>query len=138
MQEPANSIDGNCPNCSSQDWRLAKMLVLGNVTNVDLNSRGGGFGITGGLGRGQGGAALNYQKHNLETSGTHTAGLALEYASPPQPSDYGSKDELFNDIVGTEVNVLIIGYACDGQNSGFLIKIPEEYMEYYLNYDEDY
>ena len=31
----------------------------------------------------------------------------------------------------------IIGYACDGQNSGFLIKIPEEYMKYYINYDED-
>lgn len=75
------------------------MLVLGNVTNVELNSQGGGFGITGGLGRGQGGAALNYQKLNLETSGTHMAGLALEYASPPQPSDYGSKDELFNECL---------------------------------------
>ena len=48
-----------------------------------------------------------------------------------------NNDELFNDIVGTEVDVLIIGYACDGQNSGFLIKIPEEYMKYYINYDED-
>ena len=30
----------------------------------------------------------------------------------------------------------LIGYGCDGFNSGFMVRIPEELKEYYINYDE--
>lgn len=45
-------------------------------------------------------------------------------------------DEIFDDIVGREVEVLIVGYGCDGSNSGFEIQLPDEIASYYINYDE--
>lgn len=44
--------------------------------------------------------------------------------------------EIFNDIVGKEVEVLLVGYGFDGENSGFAIQLPKEMMPYYINYDE--
>ena len=37
-----------------------------------------------------------------------------------------TNEEIFNDIVGKEYEIEIIGYACDGNNSGFEIKLPDE------------
>lgn len=45
-------------------------------------------------------------------------------------------EELINDLVGTEVEVEFIGYASNGQNSGFEVRFPEEYFPYYINFDE--
>lgn len=50
-----------------------------------------------------------------------------------RPSD----EQIFDDIVGQEVEIAIIGYGCDGNNSGFEIVIPEDVMSYYLNCDKN-
>lgn len=46
-------------------------------------------------------------------------------------------DEIFDELVGKEIEVLLIGYGCNGKNSGFEIKIPDNIMKYYINYDEE-
>ncbi len=47
-----------------------------------------------------------------------------------------SKEEIFNNLVGQEFEVTLIGYGNDNHNSGFEIKIPDKLLPYYLNYDE--
>ena len=47
-----------------------------------------------------------------------------------------TKEEVFNDIVGKEIEVTLIGYASDGKNSGFKLQLPEDIQKYYINYDE--
>lgn len=46
------------------------------------------------------------------------------------------ENEIFNDIVGQTFEMYLIGYACDGQNSGFALQLPPELIPYYINYDE--
>lgn len=46
------------------------------------------------------------------------------------------ENEIFNELVGKEIEVLLIGYGCDGNNSGFLVQLPDDIMKYYINYDE--
>ena len=48
-----------------------------------------------------------------------------------------SDEEIFDDLVGREVEVLIVGYGNDGQNSGFEIQLPDEIMPYYINFEEE-
>ena len=48
-----------------------------------------------------------------------------------------AKDEIFNELVGKEFDIKIVGYASDGHNSGFSIELPEELNKYYINYDPD-
>ena len=48
-----------------------------------------------------------------------------------------SEEEIFDEIVGKEVEVTLIGYACDGKNSGFSLKLPDDIVGYYINYDEE-
>lgn len=51
---------------------------------------------------------------------------------------YRPKDEeLFEDLVGQEVEVYLIGYGCDGKNSGFEVSFDQTYDSYYINYHED-
>lgn len=88
MKEPKLSNDGNCPACSGVDWKLAKVLVLAGVTNIDTESDGGGFGV----GVGGRGVNVNYQGLDLSTTGTHTTGTAAEYAAPKAPDQYDKKD----------------------------------------------
>lgn len=45
-------------------------------------------------------------------------------------------DELFEECVGQEVDVYLIGYGCDGKNSGFEIAFDDSLDPYYINYDE--
>lgn len=47
-----------------------------------------------------------------------------------------ANNEIFDEIVGKEFEVYLIGYGNDGQNSGFEVLIPDELKEYYINYDE--
>ncbi len=50
---------------------------------------------------------------------------------------YKPKDnEIFNDIIGKEFHMYLIGYGNDGMNSGFEIELSEELKPYYINYDE--
>ena len=46
-------------------------------------------------------------------------------------------NEIFNDLVGKEIEVLLIGYGYNGKNSGFELHLPDEVMEYYINYDDN-
>lgn len=46
-------------------------------------------------------------------------------------------EELIEELVGQEVEVYLIGYGCDGKNSGFLVTFDESYNSYYINYHED-
>ncbi len=48
-----------------------------------------------------------------------------------------SEDEIFDELVGKEIEVLIIGYGNDGNNSGFEVQLPSDIMKYYINYDEE-
>lgn len=48
-----------------------------------------------------------------------------------------SNEEIFNELVGKEIEILLVGYACDEKNSGFQIKLPDNIIEYYINYEED-
>ena len=48
-----------------------------------------------------------------------------------------SEEEIFDEIVGKEIDVLIVGYANDGKNSGFELQLPEDIMPYYINYEEE-
>lgn len=44
-------------------------------------------------------------------------------------------EEIFNDIVGKFFEVEIIGYACDGKNSGFEIRVPQGLQKYYIHHE---
>ncbi len=48
-----------------------------------------------------------------------------------------SENEIFDELVGKEIEVLLIGYGFDGKNSGFVLQLPSEIIPYYINYDED-
>ena len=48
------------------------------------------------------------------------------------------EDEIFDELVGKEFEIELIGYGYDGQNSGFSLKLPDELLKYYINYDEGY
>ena len=47
-----------------------------------------------------------------------------------------SNDEIFNELVGKEFEVYLIGYGNDGMNSGFEVLLPSELINYYINFDE--
>ena len=47
------------------------------------------------------------------------------------------EEQIFDDLVGKEIDILVVGYGCDGQKSGFEIIIPEELHDYYINYDNN-
>ncbi len=46
-------------------------------------------------------------------------------------------EEIFDEIVGEDVNVMVIGYGCDGKNSGYEVVLPGYIQKYYLNYDKN-
>ena len=48
-----------------------------------------------------------------------------------------NRGEIFNDIVGKEFELYLVGYGNDGMNSGFEVVLPEELNEYYINYDNN-
>ncbi len=48
-----------------------------------------------------------------------------------------SEDEIFDEIVGNFYEIELIGYGCDGENSGFEVSLPNELKKYYINFDEE-
>lgn len=48
-----------------------------------------------------------------------------------------TNEELIDNLVGQEVEVYLIGYGCDGKNSGFEVDFDEAYNCYYINYLDD-
>ena len=71
--------------------------------------------------------------HSLEENQLEKADELLHctFKFRPKPN------EIFNDIVGKEFELFLIGYANDGKNSGFEISLPDELKKYYINYEED-
>ena len=55
--------------------------------------------------------------------------LTLKY----KPND----NEIFNEIVGKEFELYLIGYGNNGTNAGFEVELSDELKPYYINYDED-
>ena len=47
--------------------------------------------------------------------------------------NYGRLYKFPENIVGKEVEVIIVGYGSDGLNSGFAVEILEELNEFYKN-----
>ena len=47
--------------------------------------------------------------------------------------NYGKLYKFPENIVGTEIEVIIVGYGFDGLNSGFAVEIPEELNKFYKN-----
>lgn len=45
--------------------------------------------------------------------------------------------DFFNKIIGTEVEIRLVGYACNGENSGFEVKLDKNYANFFKNYDEN-
>ena len=68
------------------------------------------------------------QATNLETVNDM---LHCTFKYRPTSSEIRNMDE----IVGQEVDVFLIGYGCNGKNSGFEIAFDEYYDSYYVNYD---
>lgn len=48
-----------------------------------------------------------------------------------------TKEEIFNEVVGKEFELYLIGYGNDGINAGFEVELSEELKPYYINYDEE-
>lgn len=48
-----------------------------------------------------------------------------------------SDDEIFDELVGKEYTLYLVGYENDGMNSGFEVMLGEELKKYFINYDED-
>ena len=71
--------------------------------------------------------------HSLEKEQLSVVGdeIHCTFRYHPSPS------EIFNNLVGKEMEVLLIGYGCDGQNSGFKIMLPEDLVPYYINYVDE-
>ena len=46
-------------------------------------------------------------------------------------------EELFDHLVGSEFQVLVVGYGCDRKNSGFEVQLPLDIEEYFINCHED-
>ena len=70
--------------------------------------------------------------HSLESNQLSRVNDEIHCTFKYHPSD----EEIFDDIVGKYFEVYIIGYANDGQNSGFELLLPDELRDYYINYDE--
>ncbi len=48
-----------------------------------------------------------------------------------------NREEIFDEIVGQEIAIEVIGYGFDGKNSGVLVRLPDDMKKYYLNYDQE-
>ena len=70
--------------------------------------------------------------HSLEKPQLEITNDIIHCTFKYHPND----DELFDELAGKEIEVLLIGYANYGHNSRFKIKLPDEINPYYINYDE--
>ena len=72
--------------------------------------------------------------HSLENPQLPVVNDEIHCTFKYHPND----DEIFDELVGKEIEVLIIGYGNDGQNSGFEIQLPDDIIPYYINYVDGY
>ena len=71
--------------------------------------------------------------HSLETEQLARINDEIHCTFKYKPKD----DEIFNEIVGKNFELYLVGYANDDNNSGFEILLPQELLPYYINYDEE-
>ncbi|MBR3890928.1 MAG: hypothetical protein IKJ30_02490 [Bacilli bacterium] len=71
--------------------------------------------------------------HSLEENRLERVNNILHCTFKYKPSD----KEIFDDIVGKNFDIYIVGYGNDGMNSGFEVVLPSELMKYYINFDEN-
>lgn len=95
------SQDGCCPSCTSDNWKLAKVIVASGTSVVDTESDGGGWGA----GVGSGGVGVNYQGVNLDTKGTFTTTEAAKFADlePQMPDCYNKKSSLISNCTNAMI-----------------------------------
>lgn len=48
-----------------------------------------------------------------------------------------TEEELHDKLVGKYFDVILLGYGCDGKNSGFQVDFQDELKEYYKNTDPE-
>ncbi len=70
--------------------------------------------------------------HSLETEKLAKVNDEIHCTFKYHPND----EEVFDELVGKNFEVFLVGYGNDGMNSGFQISLPDELMPYYINYDE--
>lgn len=70
--------------------------------------------------------------HSLETKTLALVNDEIHFTLKYHPT----KEEIFNNLVGQEFEIILIGYGNNNRNSGFEIKLPKELLPYYINYDE--
>lgn len=46
-------------------------------------------------------------------------------------------EDKYNVIINKIYDIKVIGYGCDGENSGYLVELPEELKRYYNNLDQN-
>lgn len=71
--------------------------------------------------------------HQLETNKLSRVNDEIHLTLKYKPN----KEEIFNEIVGKEFELYLIGYANNGINAGFEVELSEELKPYYLNFDEE-
>lgn len=67
--------------------------------------------------------------HSLENERLPIENDKLHCTFKYHPKD----DEILNELVGKEIEVFLIGYASDGQNSGFQVLLPDDIGKYYYD-----
>lgn len=91
-----------CPNCGSDDWKLASLVYRDGLHNIETTSKGGGVGI------GSGGIGVGVGKGS--TSGIQQSALSQAAAPPVDPT--GDKAGML--AVGIGLAIAIIGGIAKG------------------------
>ena len=68
----------NCPNCQSEDWKLASVIYAEGTTTVEASTSGSTLGV----GAGTGGLGVGYAMSSSNTLGSHRT-LSSQAAAPP-------------------------------------------------------
>jgi hypothetical protein len=81
MQNETAGINNACPECQSEDWKLAKVVFAEGNYHVDEEHEGSAIGI----GAGTGGLGIGYGRTGGTTTGRHQSEAALRAARPERP-----------------------------------------------------
>ena len=71
--------------------------------------------------------------HKLETNKLDRVNDEIHLTLKYKPDS----NEIFNELIGQEFELYLIGYGNDGINAGFEVELPNNLKPYYINYDEE-
>ena len=71
--------------------------------------------------------------HKLETNKLDRVNDEIHLTIKYKPDS----NEIFNELIGQEFELYLIGYGNDGINAGFEVELPNNLKPYYINYDEE-